>query len=161
MSFLYFRPQLSATSYKRNLPWLPQLYSKQDPQKASGECGIYWLVLLLLHVPCVYDLAPEMDCKFFVERNIHYTSTVRKCCREFMMSRMLRQVRSAALVGTIWELKKLIDQKEFKNPFIWWKKVLIINLKSGEFEMKEGKYWLETIDVWPRVFRGRRNLFHI
>lgn len=49
----------------------------------------------------MYDLAPGMDCKFLVERYIHYTSTVRKCYRGFMMSRTLRQVRSAALVGTI------------------------------------------------------------
>lgn len=39
-------------------------------------------------------------------------------------------------------VKKSIGQKkeEFKNAYIGWKKVLKINLKFYEFEMKEAKY---------------------
>ena len=88
---------------------------------------------------------------------IHWTSTVRKWCWG-LMSRMLRQVRRAALVGAIGE-KKLVVQKKKKSSKIRLsdgKKVLKVSLKFGELEMNEAKYWLETLDIWPRIFRGRR-----
>ena len=58
------------------------------------------------------------------------------------MSRMLRQVRRAALVGAIGE-KKLVVQKKKKSSKIRLsdgKKVLKVSLKFGELEMNEAKY---------------------